>query len=74
MKTNSTNLKDKSHDEQIGRWAIYVRDNPHEWKKQLKPFLDSQILIARRFYNNLSKTEEGRKKIELLIKNKKEKK
>ena len=66
--------RDKSHDEQIERWAVFVRDNPHEWKKQLKPFLDSQILMARRFYKNLSETEEGRKKIELLIKNRKEKK
>ena len=31
--------------------------------KQLKPFIDSQIIKADEFYKELSKTEEGRKKI-----------
>ena len=56
----------KDHEEQIERWANYVRENPNEWKKHLKPFLDAQIIMAQRFYNNLAKTEEGRKKINLL--------
>ena len=56
-------MRDKSHDEQIERWANYVREHPTEWKKHLKPFLDAQIIMARRFYNKLAETEEGRKKI-----------
>ena len=66
--------RDKSHDEQIERWAVFVRDNPGEWKSKIKPFIDAQIIMSRRFYKNLSETEEGKRKIELLIKNRKEKK
>ncbi len=55
-------MRDKSHIEQVERWAKYVKNNP-DWKLKLKPFLDSQIIIARRFYSKLSETEEGRKKI-----------
>ncbi|MEM3112917.1 MAG: hypothetical protein QXH60_03005 [Candidatus Pacearchaeota archaeon] len=56
----------EEHKEQIIRWANFVRENPEEWKKHLKPFLDAQIIIAQRFYKNLSKSEEGREKIKLL--------
>lgn len=58
--------RDKSHDEQIKRWADYVREHPHEWKKHLKPFLDAQIIIARRFYKKLAESEGGMEKIEVL--------
>ncbi|MCR4313394.1 MAG: hypothetical protein NUV58_04035 [Candidatus Roizmanbacteria bacterium] len=63
MKSNN---RDPSHNEQIERWAEYVRDNPTEWKKHMKPFIDAQILMARRFYKELSKTNEGREKIKKL--------
>ena len=61
--------RDKTHEEQIERWAEYVRAHPLEWKKKLKPFLDAQIIISRRFYKKLAETEEGRKKIKMLRKN-----
>jgi len=41
--------RDKSHDDELVRWANYVKENPEKWKAKLKPFLDSQIIIARRF-------------------------
>ena len=41
--------RDKSHDDELVRWAEYVKKNPDKWKAKLKPFLDSQIIIARRF-------------------------
>jgi len=56
-------MRDKSHEESIERWAEYVRKNP-EWKRHLKPFIDSQITIARRAYEKLSETREGREKIQ----------
>ena len=59
-------MRDKSHIEQVERWAEYVKNNPQTWKQQLKPFLDAQIIMARRFYNKLAQTPEGRKKIKLL--------
>jgi len=58
-------VRDKTHSEQIKRWAIFVRENPN-WKSKLKPFLDSQIIIARRVYYKLLKTKKGREKIKLL--------
>ena len=57
--------RDKSHKEQIIRWAEYVKTNPN-WKEKLKPFLDSQIIKAQRIFHKLSKSEEGRRKILLL--------
>jgi len=61
-------MRDKTHNEQIERWANYVKENPDKWKSKIKPFLDSQIIIARRFYKNLSQTENGKEKIDLLMK------
>ncbi len=59
-------MRDKTHIEQIERWAKYVKGNPGKWKSQLKPFLDSQIIISRRFYSKLAETEKGRNKIKRL--------
>jgi len=59
-------MREKTHLEQVERWAEHVKNNPESWKKELKPFLDSQIIIARRFYKNLAQTPEGRKKIRIL--------
>ncbi|PIN93359.1 hypothetical protein COU54_03380 [Candidatus Pacearchaeota archaeon CG10_big_fil_rev_8_21_14_0_10_31_24] len=56
-------MRDSTHADQIERWAEYVRDNPETWKAKLKPFLDAQIMIARRFYKNLAKTPQGKEKI-----------
>jgi hypothetical protein len=54
-------VRDKSHMEQVERWAEFVRSNPKEvWKAKLSEFIDAQIMIARRFYRNLGKTKEGR--------------
>ena len=58
-------MRDKSHNEQIKRWANYVKNNS-DWKKRLKPFLDSQIIISKRIYKKLAKTPEGREKIKKL--------
>ncbi len=52
-------MRDKSHDEQIERWADYVRNNP-DWKKKHKKFIDGQIIMANRFYKKLAETAEGK--------------
>jgi len=54
------------HKDQIERWANYVKEHPNEWKSKLKPFIDGQIIMARRFYYKLAETSEGMKKIKLL--------
>ena len=61
-------MRDQSHQEHIERWANYVKENPDKWKSKLKPFLDAQIIMARRFYKKLAETEQGREKLEELIK------
>lgn len=59
--------KDKSHDEQVKRWAEFCRDNPNEFRKHLIPFLDSQIILARRFYERLLAMEDGKEVIMRLM-------
>lgn len=59
-------MRDKTHKEQIERWAKYIKENPLKWKKELKPFLDAQLIMSKRFYSKLAQTEEGRKKIAML--------
>lgn len=61
-------MTDKSHDEQVERWAKYVRDNPKAWKSKFKLFLDAQFVMMKRFYEKLAETEEGKKTI-LKLKN-----
>jgi len=60
-------MRDKTHDEQIVRWAEYVKNNPKQWKAKVKPFIDNQIIIARRFYQKLGETAEGKEKIKLIL-------
>lgn len=60
--------RDKSHDEQIERWAEYVRSNPDKWKSKVTPFIDAQFIMAKRFNDSLAKTEEGGKILKSLQK------
>ena len=54
--------------EQVERWARYVKKNPDKWKSKQKPFIEAQIIMARRFYSKLAETEKGREKIRILRK------
>jgi len=56
-------IRDKTHKEQIERWANFVREHPDKWKSEVKPFIDGQIIMARRFYKKLSESEGGTQKI-----------
>ena len=62
-------MRDKSHMDQIERWAEYVKTHD-DWKLKLKDFINAQFEIANRFYKELEKTPEGREKIRLLRENK----
>lgn len=53
-------MRDKSHIQQVERWAEFCRDNPAEFRKHLNVFLDAQIIKAREFYKRLNRTENGR--------------
>lgn len=57
-------MRDKSHEEQVVRWAEFVRDHPIEvWKAEVKKIVDSQIIMANNFYKRLAGTKGGREKI-----------
>lgn len=59
-------MRDRTHSGQVERWADFCRENPSEFKTRVKVIVDSQIIMARRFYRNLLKTEEGKKIFERL--------
>lgn len=64
-------MRDKTHSEQVIRWARFVKNNDIPvWKKAVKDLTDSQIIMANRFYSNLIKTEKGKLKAEKLLKRK----
>ena len=46
-------MRDKTHMEQVERWALFVKNNPDKWKSKIKDFLDAQIIMSRRFYKKL---------------------
>ena len=56
-------MRDKTHIDQVERWARYVKENPDKWKLKIKSFINSQILMSRRFYKSLAQTEGGKDKI-----------
>lgn len=58
-------MRDKTHNGQIERWAKFVRENS-DWKKKLRPFLDAQIINARRSYAKILKLPNGESKIKRL--------
>lgn len=48
--------RDKTHDEFIEKWAIYVKNNPQKtWKKQLNEFIDAQYKKSEEFYKRYNK-------------------
>jgi len=55
-------MRDKTHEEQIERWARNVRSNPN-WKRDLKPFLDAQIINARKSYKRILLLPNGENKL-----------
>ena len=59
--------RDRTHVEQVERWANFVKTHPRSvWIKQVGHLVDSQIIMANRFYDRLSKTEGGLEKIRKL--------
>jgi hypothetical protein len=60
-------MKDQTRMEHIEKWARFVRDNPRSvWKAELKQLIDSQIVMANRFYSMLGRMPGGKEKIRKL--------
>ena len=55
-------MRDKTHKDQIERWAIEIREK-NTWKKELKPFLDAQIINARKKYKKILSLPNGEDKL-----------
>lgn len=61
-------MRDKSHIQQVERWADFIKDKPQdEWRQKLNEFIDAQFEMAERFRENLEKTEEGRETLKRVI-------
>ena len=57
-------MRDRTHTDHVERWARHVKENPRsEWIKEIKPLIDSQIIMANRFYTRLAKEKDGAEKI-----------
>jgi len=52
----------KQPDDQIARWAEYVRTNP-DWRKFHNDFINAQFQMHEQFLQRLLKTPGGREKI-----------
>ncbi|MFH1073011.1 MAG: hypothetical protein V1743_06295 [Nanoarchaeota archaeon] len=51
-------MRDKTHAEFIERWAAYVCTHPRsDWYPQFKDFMDSQVIMANKFYKRLEKVK-----------------
>ncbi len=61
-------MRDKTHLEQIRKWASYIKKSDGKWKKEFNEFINSQIIMAEKALKRL--TPGKRRKI-LFRKNKK---
>ena len=55
-------MRDETHKDQIERWAREVKTNTN-WKKELKPFLDAQIINAIVKYKKILSLPNGKEKL-----------
>ena len=53
--------RDKSHEDQIERWARFCLENPGKWKEIHTEFINAQFEMAENFYRRLAEDEEGKK-------------
>jgi len=60
-----------AHQEQIERWALFVKNNPNSWKKTHTRFIDAIFAKHYQFRKELLKTPHGKEKLKelYLIKN-----
>ena len=60
--------RNKTHEDQVVRWAKYFKSNPEKARKELNLFINAQINMANDFYKRLSLTPLGKEKISELRK------
>ncbi|NQV91319.1 hypothetical protein HQ489_02500 [Candidatus Woesearchaeota archaeon] len=57
-----------SHNDQIERWAKYVRAHPTTWKRTHTEFINAIFDKHEQFKQRLLKTRNGKEKLEQLYK------
>lgn len=60
---NFVEKNQKEREEFIMKWSKIVRENKYNWRNEQTKLINSQILSARNFYDNLIKTKGGYEKI-----------
>ncbi len=61
-------MRNKTHLEQVERWANFIKGkSSKEWRPKFNEFIDSQFEMAKRFRENLEKTEDGRQALKRVI-------
>ncbi len=63
-----------SHDEQIERWAKFVRENPTQWKKIHTQFINAIFEKHYRFIETLKASPDGEEKLKKLQEMRRERK
>ena len=63
----------EEHQQQVERWAHFVKENPTKWKKIHAEFINALFEKHESFRNRLLQTPNGKEKLQQLygIKNKK---
>jgi len=56
-------MRDKTHIEQIEKWAYYIKTNPNEWKKIHTEFINALYRKSENFIKRLAKQKNGKEKI-----------
>jgi hypothetical protein len=56
-------IRDKTHADQVERWAMFVLNNPDKWKIHQTRLLNAQIEKAQSFIRALAQTEDGKARI-----------
>lgn len=63
-------MRDKSHLQQVERWAEFCRSHPYEWKMVQKEFINAQFAMSERFFKKMLESPQGKERLEELRKNK----
>ena len=67
QKTHSdVSMRDKTHMEQVERWALYVKEHPTAWKKEHTAFIDSVYHMAWNAVERIAQQPCGKEKVEKL--------
>jgi hypothetical protein len=56
-------MRDKTHMENVEKWAKFVKENPNKWRKIHDEFINAQFKMHKQFITRLLKTSRGKEKL-----------